>query len=149
MAHRGKVDVFYKLWVNMRGRCNNSKRTNYYLYGGRGITVCVRWNTFENFRDDMYQSYLKHVEEFGRKDTSIDRLNNEGNYCLENCRWATKLEQSKNRRSNVKFNNELAVDAEKRLGISRGAIHSRLSIGWDIERAFTSGHSYKNASTNI
>ena len=90
----------YKIWVGMKDRCFNPKNTN---YGKRGITVCERWLKFENFRDDTYESYQKHVEEFGENQTSIDRINNDGNYEPSNCRWATLSEQSNNTRRQVKF----------------------------------------------
>jgi hypothetical protein len=89
---------FYTAWVNMKQRCLNPKNTDYINYGGRGITVCKRWLKFENFRDDMYESYLKHVEKFGENDTFMDRKEVHGNYELGNVRWATKSEQAQNTR---------------------------------------------------
>lgn len=83
----------YKAWTALRNRCSNPNNPGYINYGGRGITVCERWqgeHGFENFFEDM-----------GRKPTpkhSIDRKENDGNYEPENCRWATKLEQTHNRR---------------------------------------------------
>lgn len=81
----------YARWASMRERCNNPKAHNYHLYGGRGIRVCERWNSFENFIADM-----------GLRPTdthSIERVDNDGNYEPSNCKWATKLEQSRNRRN--------------------------------------------------
>ena len=61
-------DNFYGVWNSMIQRCNNCNQNNYYLYGGRGIKVCKRWlDNFINFRDDMYENYLKHIEKFGKK----------------------------------------------------------------------------------
>lgn len=89
----------YKIWSNMIQRCTNPNNSNYFRYGGRGITVCDRWLSFENFKEDMYESYLKHVEEFGIQNTSIDRFpNKNGNYEPSNCRWATQKEQMRNTR---------------------------------------------------
>jgi len=88
--HRDTGSPEFTAWARMRQRCVNPKRPDYRNYGGRGITVCERWNSFENFLADM-----------GRKPSpahSLDRINNEGNYEPSNCQWATLLQQNSNRR---------------------------------------------------
>ena len=94
---------FYHIWENMKQRCLNANSVNYKNYGGRGINICSDWLVFENFKQDMYDSYLKHIEEYGEDQTSIDRINNNGNYELNNCQWATRSEQQSNRRRYTKW----------------------------------------------
>ena len=133
---------FYKKWIMMKRRCYDKKCQAYKHYGGRGIKVCDRWLKFENFRDDMYQSYLEHAKKFGHKNTTIERKNNNGNYCKENCRWATLIEQGNN-----KTNSRYLVYNGKKLtitqwadivGISENVIRFRLDkYGWNIKDALT------------
>lgn len=85
----------------MKNRCRNKKLACYPNYGGRGIKYCKEWESLECFRDDMYESYLEHAEEYGEKNTTLDRIDVNGDYCKENCRWVTKGEQSFNRRNST------------------------------------------------
>lgn len=94
----------YYIWNSMKQRCSNKNFKDYAIYGGRGITYCDKWETFEGFYDDMGKSYSLHLEKYGSKNTTLDRINSNGNYCKDNCRWATIEEQSYNKRDTIKVN---------------------------------------------
>lgn len=80
----------YNIWKGIFTRCYNKNYRLYKDYGGRGIKVCDRWRKFENFRDDMLKTYKDNL--------SIDRIDNNGNYQPNNCKWSTRYEQNKNKR---------------------------------------------------
>lgn len=119
------------IWRDMHARCKNPNRKEYKRYGGRGIAVCERWEEFENFLRDM-----------GSRPTplhTLERSDGDGNYCPENCRWATRKEQSRNTSRNRFFELDgrrvtLAELVEER-GLSYGTVSKRLSRGFSIERA--------------
>ena len=95
---------FYRIWADMVNRCTNPNNKRYYQYGGRSISVCDRWRySFENFKEDMYESYLEHAEEYGESDTTIERIDVNGNYELSNCTWKTKAEQNRNMTNSYKL----------------------------------------------
>lgn len=123
----------YGTWCKMKARCYNLKDRKFPSYGGRGIKICDRWLEYKNFYADM-----------GRKPTlqhTIDRIDNDGNYAPENCRWATPKEQARNRRSNhiVTYNGKemSLIEWEEHLNIRNHSLASRIYKGWDIKRAFT------------
>lgn len=89
-SRRGRRTPEYSVWAGMRRRCETPSVKSYPDYGGRGIRVCERWNDFATFLHDMGPR--------PSRDHSIDRINNDGNYEPDNCRWATRCEQNRNQR---------------------------------------------------
>ena len=133
---------FYRTWGLMKNRCMSQDSHSYSKYGGRGIKVSDGWLHFSGFYEDMYPSFLAHVLEHGLgMNTTLDRINNDGDYCKENCRWATMMEQANNRR-NSSF---LTLDGirltvcqwARKVGINRTTIEQRIKNGWSAENALT------------
>lgn len=120
-------------WISMLNRCHNENTPAFKKYGARGITVCARWReSFENFLADMGER---------PEETSLDRIDNERGYEPDNCRWATRLQQGRNRRSVVLLTHDgetkcIAEWAEQ-LGLRAEAISSRLRRGWSTYDALT------------
>lgn len=124
----------YQIWQSMIQRCENKKCNNYERYGARGIKVCERWrNSFEDFLADM--------GERPSKNHSIERKDNGGHYCPENCMWATRKQQLRNTRSNrlLTFHGKTQCVTEwaEELGLDRDLLLSRVRLGWDDERILT------------
>ncbi len=122
----------YKAWISMRWRCEKPQATGYHRYGGRGIKVCKRWAVFKNFFVDM------GVRPIG---TSIDRIDNNGNYIPENCRWATPSQQQQNTRKNRIIQHDgqsmCLYEWARATGLSPQLIRWRLSHGWSIKRTLS------------
>jgi hypothetical protein len=130
----GQRHPIYSVWASMLRRCQNLKNPKYSDYGGRGITVCERWQTFSNFLEDMLPGF--------RRDLTIERVDNNKGYSKENCKWETRRGQMLNRRSArlVSFGGEtlnLSVWSE-RTGIAFSTLKARLGhLGWSVEEALT------------
>lgn len=123
----------YRVWAAMIERCSVPENKSYPIYGGRGIHVCVSWKNFANFIADM-----------GEPDPgmTLDRVDNDGPYSLENCRWATPTEQARNKRNNrlYPYQGEMLTlgEVSERTGITVSALKWRIHrSGWSLERAFT------------
>lgn len=123
----------YNAWRNMKRRCYSTVDSHYHSYGGRGITVCGRWlESFENFLQDMG---------IPEKCLSLDRVDTNGNYSKENCRWATNKQQATNKRNTVMcslgdLTLPLITWAEK-TGIALPTLYQRLQRGWTDEETLT------------
>lgn len=132
----------YIAWVGMWTRCTNDKEPQWKDYGGRGITVCDRWKDVQAFIDDMMPTWKPGL--------SIDRKENNGNYCPENCRWASRAEQNRNRRNTVRVKTpegDLCVcDAIRKYGVvTYTAALYRIKHGWDPWKAMTTPRDSKPA----
>lgn len=131
LRHGMSKSKIHHTWKNMKARCFNKARAGYKDYGGRGITVCERWLVFENFFADMGDC---------PDGKSLDRIDNNGNYGPENCRWATRLEQSHNssRPTLLTYDGETKNLSEwsKQLGINCTTLLERLD-NWPLERALS------------
>jgi hypothetical protein len=138
-----RASAEYRTWVKMHGRCRHKTDKRYEQYGGRGIRVCERWATYEAFLADVgRRPSAKH---------SLDRINVNGHYEPGNVRWATQIEQQRNRTNNrhITFRGRtqtLSAWVEE-LELVRTRVWARLSMGWDVERAFTAPHRDRRGTT--
>lgn len=114
----------------MKARCSNPNAPSYPRYGGAGIKVCERWkNSFSNFLEDMGERPDK---------TTIDRIDSEGDYTPENCKWSSIAEQQRNRKNNIYlvFNGkrQCLKDWATELGVNQNTLSYRLKMKWPIEK---------------
>jgi len=128
-THGMTKDSTYRSWAHMLSRCYDRNNTAYRFYGGRGISVCARWHKFENFYDDMGPRPAGLV---------IDRKDTYGNYCPENCRWATVRQNANNTRSSKPLNingvvKPISAWAEE-AGLCYNTVWNRVKTGWSTSR---------------
>ena len=128
----GSVTLTYRIWLNMRSRCSNPRHPNWPEYGQRGITVDARWDDFATFLADMGERPPGHT---------VERKDNDAPYGPENCVWATRKAQARNKRNNhhLTFHGKtqcIAAWADE-IGMRQGLILYRIRAGWTIERALT------------
>ena len=129
-----KTSPLYATWVTMKSRCLDPKSKGYKFYGERGITICDRWkNSFSAFVEDMGNRPGGY---------SIERMNNDGPYSPDNCRWATRFEQANNKCNNRKITfrgtTKTVSEWSDKTGIKRNTLYTRLYVrGWSIEKSLT------------
>lgn len=120
----------YCVWSSLRDRCNNPNNSAYKNYGGRGIWVCQEWDDFERFASDMGERPLNYT---------IDRIDNNGPYSLDNCKWSSRSEQNRNLRRNVIYTyrgvDMCAADLAKISPVHAETIKARVKKGWSVEDA--------------
>lgn len=126
---------FYPTWRAMMQRCYNQENHNYERYGGRGITVCEEWKDFDNFEKWAISTIGNKTSNY-----TVDRIDNDGPYSPDNCRWATPKEQVRHRRDTIM----ITLDGETKplaefceiYGIKYTTVRERLKRGWSIEETF-------------
>jgi len=125
--------ILYNVWKGMKARCYNINHTAYHNYGGRNIIICSKWyNSFESF-------FYWCMNNEWKKGLSIDRIDNDGNYYPENCRFVTRKEQGRNKRTNLVFKiggvEKTVIELSEEYGINQFTLYDRLRRGWDIDKA--------------
>ena len=137
LTKHGKTGTrLHNIWFCMKARCYNTKHDAYKDYGGRGIIICDEWK-------DSFNSFYNWALANGYGDNkSIDRIDNNGNYCPENCRWSDRREQNSNKRSNhyITFDGKTMTlrEWEGSLGFNIGTLSARINkLHWPVERALT------------
>ncbi len=133
-THGASKSATYKIWSGIRARCNTPSASPWKYYGGRGIGICKRWDRFENFLSDMGVRPSKLH--------SIERIKNNQDYSPENCKWATILEQSNNRRDNhfliFKGKRQSISQWAREIGMEVDTLKARIGkLKWPTERALT------------
>ena len=128
-----RAHKIYRVWSSMIQRCGNPNDSGYATYGAKGVKVCDRWSVFENFLADMGEI---------PDGCQIDRIDNDGDYCLSNCRWVTKKQQARNRSTTHLVTHDgrtqCLTDWAKELNITATALLFRLrNPSWSKEKALT------------
>lgn len=132
VTHGASGTPMHQVWGAMIQRCTNPNSADYPDYGGRGIRVCERWRSFQNFVDDM-----------GSRPSAatIERVDTNGDYEPSNCRWATQTEQARNRRNSFLIELDgvrlTAPEWSERTGLNARTIKNRIMNGWSPARALT------------
>lgn len=131
-AAGGRMSPTYQSWTHMKDRCTNPNFNHYHRYGGRGISFDPLWVTFEAFLADMGERPAG---------TTLDRRDNDGMYCKDNCQWATRGQQANNRSSNrmvtLGGDTRNLTQWASHYGINRDVVKRREARGWSVKRSLT------------
>ena len=138
IKHGMSKSRIYRVWQEMISRCHRPNNRSYPLYGAKGISVCEEWrNSFESFYKWAMASGYNENAPYAQ--CTLDRIKGNGNYCAENCRWATMKEQSNNLSTNhrVIYKGESHTISEwsEILGMPKSVLQHRLQRGWTVEKA--------------
>lgn len=135
LKHGHYNERLYKIWFDMKRRCYNKERKAYKYYGAKGITVCKEWlNNYNSFHDwALSHGYNNNL--------TLERIDFNGNYCPENCKWISQKEQTQNSSHNhfIKFNNKTLTITQwsKEIGIAPKTIRERLNKGWATNKVLS------------
>lgn len=131
-----KHPKFYGIWANMKERCDNKSYYNYRYYGGRGVKYAPQWSDVDKFYEDMFPHYKPGL--------TLDRVDNNGDYSPGNCRWADRITQANNKRSNnyVTYDGQTKsiADWARQIGLKHNTLWHRIMVyKWPLKRCMTEG----------
>lgn len=140
-THHDSDSRLYNVWKGIKKRCYDEKSINYQWYGGEGIRVCDEWlakdTGYMSFKNWAYNNGYKEIIVNNRNILTLDRINNNGDYCPENCRWITQKQQRRNTSNNINItiNNETKClqDWADEYGVNRGTANDRYHKGWKFD----------------
>jgi len=131
---------FYLAWTAMLGRCKGLVPNTKKNYKDRGIVVCERWQDFNNFYADMWNSFLIHNSMYGGRQTQLDRINNDKGYHKANCHWVTPEENCRNRQNNIKIKGKTLAAWAKELNVTPEALSYRNKLGYSLDKMLHKGN---------
>lgn len=131
-VHGGTGTRLHKIWLSMRERCYRVRHVHYKHYGGRGIKICDEWQNFATFRNWALSNGY-------RDDLTIDRINYNGDYSPDNCKWSTMKEQQNNKRTNriIVYHGKkyTLTELAEKSGLNITTLRERINMGWSLEDA--------------
>lgn len=132
----------YRAWSNAIYRCENKNAVQWDLYGGRGIKVCSEWRMSSD-------RFLKDMGQKPSPSHSLERMDVDGDYCPQNCKWATPAEQGNNRRNTRRIDGTPLVDIAKATGLPMTTVLTRFRRGWSLERLLSTPRREYSRGENV